>query len=159
MTGFSGKTILITGAAGGIGRALATHFGAAGGRIAALDINHAVVAFAETLSKDGIEAAGAVADIASHEAVEEAFSQLHAAVGPVDLLINNAGFSSASNLEATTPASWQADIAGNLNGAYHCSMLAIQDMKQAAAAPLSRSARSTVWPPLATRPTAPPRPV
>jgi len=131
MTRFAGKTVLITGAAGGIGRELARHFGGEGGRIAALDRNPAVRDFADELTGDGIEAAAAVADIASNSAVELAIAELRSQIGSIDVLINNAGFSEASNLEATTPASWQADIEGNLNGAYYCSRLAIQDMKAA----------------------------
>ena len=132
MTVFTGKTILITGAAGGIGREMARYFGGLGGRIAALDKNPAVTDFADQLTDAGITAAAAVADIASNAAVEAAIVELRAQVGPIDVLINNAGYSEASNLEATTPATWQADINGNLNGAYFCSRLAVQDMKAAA---------------------------
>ena len=131
MTGFSGKTILITGAAGGIGREMARHFGGLGGRIAALDKNPAVKDFAAELTSAGISAAAAVADIASNAAVETAIADLREQIGPIDVLINNAGFSEASNLEATLPATWQAAIDGNLNGAYFCSRLAVEDMKAA----------------------------
>ncbi len=117
MTAFTGKTILITGAAGGIGREMARHFGGLGGRIAALDKNPAVGDFATELREAGITAAAAVADIAVSAAVEEAFAELRGHIGPIDVLINNAGFSEASTLEATTPAIWRAAIDGNLNGA------------------------------------------
>ena len=131
MTAFTDKTILITGAAGGIGREMARYFGGLGGRIAVLDKNPAVRDFANDLTDAGLTAAAAVADIASNAAVESAIAELRAQIGPIDVLINNAGFSEASNLEATTPATWEADINGNLNGAYFCSRLAIQDMKTA----------------------------
>lgn len=131
MSAFTGKTILITGAAGGIGREMARHFGGLGGRIAALDKNPAVRDFAAELNEAGITAATAVADIAVSAAVEEAFAELRGPLGPIDVLINNAGFSEASTLEATTPEIWRAAIDGNLNGAYFCSRLAVDDMKAA----------------------------
>lgn len=129
MTTFAGKTVLITGAAGGIGREMARYFGDRGGRIAALDKSPAVNDFAAELTDVGITASAAVADIASNAAVEAALADLRGQVGPIDILINNAGFSDASTLEETTSAVWQAAIDGNLNGAYFCSRLAVEDMK------------------------------
>ena len=46
------------------------------------------------------------------------------------MLVNNAGFSSASNLETTTGETWSQDVGGNLNGAYNCTALALEDMKK-----------------------------
>jgi len=129
VTTFAGKTVLITGAAGGIGRELARYFGDRGARIAALDKSPAVNDFVAELTDAGVTAAAAVADIASNAEVEGALAELRAHVGPIDVLINNAGFSEASTLEGTTPDVWQAAIDGNLNGAYFCSRLAIEDMK------------------------------
>ena len=67
---FSGKTIAITGAAGGIGQALCRHFGAEGARIAAIDRRDTVVEFARALTKEGVVAEAAVADIGDARAVE-----------------------------------------------------------------------------------------
>lgn len=131
MTDFTDKTILITGAAGGIGQAMARYFGARGARIAALDRSPAVTDFAKALADDGMIAAAAIADIGSSAQVDAAYAALRAELGPIDVLINNAGFSEASNLEATTPAVWDQAIGGNLNGAYYCGRLVIDDMKAA----------------------------
>ena len=129
MTQFTDKTVLITGAAGGIGQEMARTFAGRGGRIAALDKLPAVHDFVKSLNDQGMTAAAAVADIADNAQVETAIADLRAALGPIDVLINNAGFSEASNLEVTTPEIWAASIEGNLNGAYYCSRLAVEDMK------------------------------
>ncbi len=121
---FSGKTVAITGAAGGIGRWLCRLFGTDGATIAALDRNDTVVDFVETLAAEGISAKGAVADISSPEEVAEAF----AGFGDVHLLVNNAGVSRHSTLAATDPGGWNDDIASNLNGAYACAHAVLPQM-------------------------------
>ena len=86
---FAGKTVAITGAAGGIGQWLCRFFGAEGATIAALDRSDKVNGLVEALGKDGIKVLPAVADIASADQVKAAF----AGFGDVHLLINNAGVS------------------------------------------------------------------
>jgi NAD(P)-dependent dehydrogenase (short-subunit alcohol dehydrogenase family) len=126
---FTGKVVAITGAAGGIGEALCRHFGAAGARIAALDKRAAVADLAEALKRDGVEAVAGHVDIADAAAVGTAFAAVEAALGPVDILINNAGFSDHLSLERTPPEGWRADVEGNLNGAYYCSRAVLPGMK------------------------------
>lgn len=127
---FANKIVLITGAAGGIGQELARGFGAAGGRIGLLDQSETVIKFSETLANKGIECVAAVADIASIEQVVAAFDLVRSKLGPVTILINNAGFSSARSLASTTAKSWSMDIGSNLNGPYHCTREALADMKK-----------------------------
>ena len=121
---FAGKTVAITGAAGGIGQWLCRFFGAEGATIAALDRSDKVNGLVETLGKDGITVKAAVADIASAEAVKSAF----AGFGDVHLLINNAGVSRHPTLASTDPAGWEEDIAANLNGAYACAHAVLPQM-------------------------------
>lgn len=131
MSEFAGKTALITGAAGGIGQALARTFAQKGASLALLDKVDAVRDVADSLADEGHVAAASVADIGRSDQVESAFAQLRQSIGPIDILVNNAGFSSASNLETTGPDVWCDDVNGNLNGAYHCSSQALADMKNA----------------------------
>jgi NAD(P)-dependent dehydrogenase (short-subunit alcohol dehydrogenase family) len=131
MSRFSGQTVLITGAAGGIGQELCRVFGRAGAQIGALDQSEDVSAFAEKLNDEGIRALGVVADIGDHDEVAEAFAAVRAGLGPVGILINNAGFSNARALEKSTPETWIADLATNLNGPFYCTSEAILDMKPA----------------------------
>ena len=57
------------------------------------------------------------------------FAGLEDALGPVDVLVNNAGFSKEPTLERTTPGSWQSDVDGNLNGTYYCTYAVLPSMK------------------------------
>ena len=126
---FKDKIVAITGAAGGIGQALCRHFGGEGAVVAALDRVESVHAFARTLASEGIKAESAVADIADEAAVTAAFAALAAKLGPVDILINNAGISHAANLKQTTGASWRKDVDSNLNGTYYCSAAVLAGMQ------------------------------
>lgn len=131
MAEFAGKTVLITGAAGGIGQSLARTFASKGASLALLDKTDTVADVAKTLAEEGCKCAASVADIGSSGQVADAFGELRKALGPVEILVNNAGFSSASNLETTDAEAWCDDVNGNLNGAYHCTSHALGDMKEA----------------------------
>ena len=126
---FQGKNVAITGAAGGIGQELCRYFGGEGASIAALDRSEAVTAFAEELRAGGISAESAVVDIGDVEGVAAAFQELTAKLGPVDILINNAGVSRNPSVERTTPNGWRDDVNTNLNGAYYCAHAVLPDMK------------------------------
>ncbi len=121
---FSGKTIAITGAAGGIGQWLCKFFGEEGATIAALDRSEKVLALPESLGKQGIACKAATADIADGEAVAKAFKGF----GDVHILINNAGISRYPTLAATDPAAWRADMESNLNGAWACAHAVLPQM-------------------------------
>ena len=125
---FAGKTIAITGAAGGIGQALCRHFGAEGARVAAIDRRDTVVEFARALTQEGVAAEAAVADIGDARAVETAFADLASRLGAIDILINNAGVSTNTTLASTDPQGWRDDINSNLNGAYSCAHAVLADM-------------------------------
>lgn len=124
---FSGKVVAVTGAAGGIGQALCRHFAAEGAAIAALDISPKVASFAKEIGTAKV--LHAIADVGDRTAVADAFKQIAAALGPVDILINNAGFSEHPTFASTDPAAWQHDVNGNLNGAYYCAHAVVPGMK------------------------------
>ena len=131
MSDFAGKVVLITGAAGGIGQAMSRCFGERGAAIAALDRSEAVSEFAESLNADGTRSAAATADIGDAEEVKAAISGLREALGPVSILVNNAGVSNQATLEMTSPSSWSDDVNLNLNGAFNCIHAVLSDLKQA----------------------------
>ncbi|HWW99476.1 SDR family oxidoreductase [Collimonas sp.] len=121
------KTILITGAGGGIGQALCQLFGSEKNRIIVLDRDQdAVAAVCTALHAQGATATGAVADITVMASVMAALEPAMRETGPVDVLINNAGgltgLSSGASLSLgkMTPEVWAQDVALNLNGAFHC---------------------------------------
>lgn len=121
---FAGKTIAITGAAGGIGRALSHYFAERGALLALLDFNASVMAFGEELISAGHSVQTATVDIGSADEVAAAFEVF----GHVDILINNAGISRSPTLGATTPDVWSTDVNTNLNGAYNCSHAVLPQM-------------------------------
>jgi NAD(P)-dependent dehydrogenase (short-subunit alcohol dehydrogenase family) len=121
---FAGKTIAITGAAGGIGQWLCRFFGAEGATIAALDRSDKVNGLVEALGRDGITVKPGVADISDAAAVKAAF----ATFGEVHVLINNAGISRHKTLAQTDPAGWEEDIEANLNGAHACAYAVLPQM-------------------------------
>ncbi|MBK1870710.1 SDR family oxidoreductase [Aestuariivirga sp. YIM B02566] len=127
---FKGKVVAVTGAAGGIGQAVCRYFAGEGAVIAAIDKKDTVSSFADELKRDGVKTAYAVADIGDAEAVAKAFAHLAAALGPVDILINNAGYSDHPTLARTDPKGWQADMNGNLNGAYNCAHAVLPGMQE-----------------------------
>lgn len=126
---FKGKVVAITGAAGGIGQSLCKRFAAEGAAIAALDKSDAIRAFMAEPWTTGVMTAHAVTDVGDRAAVAEAFTMLTKALGPVGVLVNNAGFSSHPTFVRTDPESWQHEVNGNLNSAYYCAHAVIEGMK------------------------------
>lgn len=126
MAEFSGKTVVITGAAGGIGLCLAHWFGARGAGIVGLDKSITSGGAMSTLEDAGVNARFLRLDIGDMEAVEAAFDE----IDQVDVLINNAGYSNHHVLRLTNPESWTEEINGNLNGAFFCAHAAAERMKR-----------------------------
>ena len=121
---FSGQTVAITGAAGGIGQWLCKFFGAEGATIAALDRSDKVLALPAQLARTASRLRRRSVDITDAEGVARPFESF----GDVHVLINNAGVSRYPTLAVTDPAGWAADIASNLNGAYACAHAVLPQM-------------------------------
>lgn len=122
MTGTPARRVtLVTGATGGIGRALCRRFAAAGDAVIVSDRDAgAVAALCAELGEAGTTAvAAAVADVTNAAALAGAIDSATAAIGPVDVLVANAGGASAGSIATTTEASWRRDLDLNLTGAMH----------------------------------------
>ena len=128
MAEFAGKVVAITGAAGGIGQVLCRHFVDVGATVAALDKSPAVTEFAKGLAS-GSSVESEVVDVSDTKAAPEAFARLETKLGPVDVLVNNAGFSGFPILETTSPDEWKMLVDGNLNSAYVCAHAVLKSMK------------------------------
>lgn len=120
MKEFDNRVIVITGGGGGIGGATARRFAAKGGRIAVLDRDKA--AAARTVGE--IEAAGGTAraygcDITDRPGVDAVIAAVEVDLGPIDVLVNNAGWDVFRPFLATSPEDWERLIAINLTGALH----------------------------------------
>jgi 3-oxoacyl-[acyl-carrier protein] reductase len=132
------KTVLITGAGGGIGRALAIHFAAKGANLALLDTNSADLdGTAAICAHERVTVRGYVANVSEEDVIETTFDQIVADFGRLDGLINNAGVVRDAMLVKVkdgqvagkmTLTQWQAVIDVNLTGVFLCAREAAQRM-------------------------------
>ncbi len=123
---FAGKTVVITGAAGGLGRALALRFAAAGARIAALDRDAAAL---ETLAfPEGAAHLRLACEVTREDDCLRAIGEARAAFGGIDVLINNAGITHRSPFAATRTAVIRRVMEVNYFGALHCTHAALDDL-------------------------------
>ncbi|MCG8460549.1 MAG: SDR family oxidoreductase [Holophagales bacterium] len=115
---FAGKTVLVTGAAAGLGRALCHRFARAGARVGGLDVDATGLAQLER-ELDGSSHAVAVADLAEGDAVEGAVAALVGRIGPVDTLVNNAGITHIRAFAPGEEAAVRRVMEVNFLGAVH----------------------------------------
>ncbi|MEQ8814545.1 MAG: SDR family oxidoreductase [Thalassobaculum sp.] len=117
MRGLSDRTVVVTGGGGGIGGATCRRFGEAGSRVAVLDIDLAAAErIAAEVAGSGGTAKAFACDIADHDAVVATIVAVEATLGPVDVLVNNAGWDVFRLFKDSTPEEWQKLIAINLMG-------------------------------------------
>ncbi len=120
MKRFDNQTVVITGGGGGIGGATCKRFGAEGARVAVFDLNlEAAEKVAAAIRTDGGQAQAFVCDITNRESVNAAVLACEAKLGPIDVLVNNAGWDIFKPFTKTEPAQWDKLIAINLTGALH----------------------------------------
>jgi NAD(P)-dependent dehydrogenase (short-subunit alcohol dehydrogenase family) len=111
------KGAVVTGAASGIGKAIATAFIEAGARVLLCDLNaKAVEAAAHDL---GSRAIGRVTDVAKEREVEEALSAAQTAFGSLDIVVNCAGFGAISPITDLTAEKWSAVQEVTLGGVFY----------------------------------------
>jgi 2-hydroxycyclohexanecarboxyl-CoA dehydrogenase len=117
MLDLHGKVAIVTGGGGAIGRALCLRLGGAGATVGVLDRNApAAEETVRLLLAEGGRARPLPVDITDHAAVCEAVRGLEEACGPIDILINNAGYDRVANFLDTDPPFWDEIIAINLRG-------------------------------------------
>jgi len=132
---FTGKTVIVTGAAHGFGRAISVAFAARGASVWALDVVEDELIDTQRLcvAADGICAIGVV-DVTDKLAVNEVVTDATRASGPISILVNNAGGvlgQVGRPLEEVSAADWQAIFDVNVTGAFYCSQAVAPGMKAA----------------------------
>ncbi len=108
-----GKTVVVTGAATGIGKAVSDLFASRGSTVARLDVEAG-----ESILQ---------CDVSDERAVEKTFAQ----IGRIDILVNNAGIAVRKNSLDISLEEWNKVIAVNQTGLFLCSRIAARSMKQA----------------------------
>ncbi|WP_400194032.1 3-ketoacyl-ACP reductase [Hymenobacter sp. B81] len=129
MESLQGKTALVTGAGKGIGRAVALALAAEGVHLGLLARSEEQLReVAELAASHGVRTAVVVADVADLTAVTAAAEQVKTALGPVDILINNAGTAAFGKFLELEPAAWEHIIRVNLLGTYYATRAVLPDM-------------------------------
>lgn len=120
MRRFEGKTVVVTGGGGGIGGATCRRFASEGAAVAVFDLNlEAAEKVAAGIREAGGRAQALRCDIADRASVDAAVAATEAALGPIAVLVNNAGWDVFKPFVKTVPAEWERLIAINLVGALH----------------------------------------
>ncbi|MBV9496975.1 MAG: bifunctional rhamnulose-1-phosphate aldolase/short-chain dehydrogenase [Acidobacteria bacterium] len=129
----AGKVALVTGAANGIGRAVAERFAAEGAHVVVtdLDVELAGELAQEIVDRHGLRRAIALRmDVADEASVDEAFNRAVRAYGGVDILVSNAGISSFGALDQLPVAEWDRAFAVNARGHFLAARAAMRVMKE-----------------------------
>ncbi|WP_427306253.1 2-hydroxycyclohexanecarboxyl-CoA dehydrogenase [Cupriavidus sp. H39] len=120
MQGLEGKTVIVTGGGGGIGGATCLRFAGAGAAVGVLDLNpEAGERVAAQIRDGGGRALSVRCDITDRASVDAAVAAVEQQLGPIDVLVNNAGWDVFRPFVKTEPAQWERLIAINLTGALH----------------------------------------
>src|SRR4030095_4245145 len=104
-----GKIALVTGGAGGIGRAILETLASAGACVVALDLD--ADGASDGVSEYGARGLSVAGDVTSEEAVANAFTAAIEAFGGVDIVVSNAGIASSASIEDTSLAEWNRNHA------------------------------------------------
>lgn len=129
---FESKVAVVTGAARGIGRAIANRFAEEGAAAVIVDLKNAGAAAREIAGR-GLEAAGYDVDITDYEAVQAMMADAAGKFGTIDILVNNAGIIDRGTILDITFERWLKVIDVNVNGTFICCKAAIPYMvKQSA---------------------------
>ena len=126
-----GKTALVTGGAGGFGRAIGQSFAQEGARVVLADLRGdlAEEAAAEIKAAGG-EAVGLGADASKLPEIERMVREAEAQAGPVDILVNNAGIFDVVSIDDTTEEIWDRTMAINLKGMFFATKAVAPGMRR-----------------------------
>ncbi len=113
------KTALVTGAARGIGRAIALRFAAEGASVVLADLLDTVET-AQSVTRCGGRALSVQVDITDSAAVARAVSRSLEAFGSIDILVNNAGIIARGTILELTEETWKKVLDVNVNGTFNC---------------------------------------
>lgn len=129
MHDLTGKVALVTGAASGIGQAIAAAYAAAGARVVVADIaRDKAIAAAAAMAPGAI---GIGMDVTDEAQVDDGFARVSREMGPVDILVSNAGVQIIAPLAELSFADWKRMLAVHLDGAFLTTRAAMRQMVEA----------------------------
>ena len=114
------RSAFVTGAAGGIGRAIALRLAADGLAVSAVDLPSAATALEEVVRGLGASGLALTADVADPASVDAAVAQHVAHHGGLDVMVANAGIAVTAPLAETTDEQWRRVLDVNVSGVFHC---------------------------------------
>lgn len=128
-----GRTVLVTGSAKGLGRALTLSCAERGANVAVHYNTSEEPAreVAENARSHGVEATVVGADVTDPDAVEGLFERVESELGPVEILVNNVGAFAPEHWEEIDFGTWQTVMETNVTGTYLCSKRALPAMREA----------------------------
>ena len=127
--GLSGRNAMVTGGASGIGRAICLRLAREGTDVAVLDLDQAGGRqVADEVGALHRRTVAVEADVASAASVAAAVERVHAALGPVHILVNDAGIAGLVPLQDMSEEQWDRMIAVHLKGAFNCTRTILGDM-------------------------------
>jgi NAD(P)-dependent dehydrogenase (short-subunit alcohol dehydrogenase family) len=125
---FNGKTVIVTGAASGIGREIALQTARGGAHVLVTDVADGIDAVVETITSAGGTASARKLDVSNREDMQAAFGEFIAEHGRLDYMFNNAGVAIFGEFETVTLDDWDKIIDVNLRGVAYGSKLAYDQM-------------------------------
>ncbi len=145
--GLTGKRVIVTGAAGGLGRAFALAFAQAGCKVIAGDVSDTAETVALITAAGGV-GFGAVLDVTNADSCRALAEQAQAQMGGLDVLVNNAalyGGLQRANFEDIDEAVWDHVMAVNVKGVWQASRFAAPLMRAAGGGSIINIASATVF--------------
>jgi 3-oxoacyl-[acyl-carrier protein] reductase len=132
MNRYTGRVVAITGAAQGLGFAMATRFAAEGATVALADVNARALANAASASSTAQESNTRtdVVDVTDSARVDSWIADVITDFDRIDVLINNAGIICDNRVEDINDADWRAVVDVSLTGSFHCARAVFGPMKR-----------------------------
>jgi 3-oxoacyl-[acyl-carrier protein] reductase len=132
MPDLKGKTVIVTGGAQGIGKAIAMKLAGSGADIAVGDVVlESAQKTAEEIQKLGVNAHAFFLDVSQFDKVEEFVRQVMEKFGHIDVLVNNAGVTRDKLIMKMQPEDWDFVLRINLTGAFNCIKAVVPHMSKA----------------------------
>ncbi|WFU92233.1 3-oxoacyl-ACP reductase FabG (plasmid) [Rhizobium sp. CC1099] len=132
MSGLNGRVALVTGASRGIGRDIAYALSSAGASVAVgyHSDRSGAEAVAETIRQKGGRAVAAGGDVSDPQIAVDLVRETEAQLGPLGILVNNAGINPSRPIDQITAADWDETIRVNLTSAFHVTQAAVPGLRE-----------------------------